>query len=390
MFSDRVAALGATVKETPGPQGNRLSITFPGGARQWTLEPQVQMSGCRPDFVLRSSQGGLPAVAIFTDGWLYHASPAHNRIADDARKRQDLRDSGVIVLGITAQDVVRAQDGTYDSPPWLRDDVVAELMRSNVTFRPQNVEAIRRGPLAFLLSWIQSPDVGGHRVLADRLPFLFTPASRQFPIDASADLAREAGLLLLDPAHTSPAGDRSSLSWWWAAGTVGLLTRTSGDNLDTALIEVALVVDDRSDRLANKDQTADGWREWLRISNSLNLREQPTVITALSEVNTEAVADRAKPRPVPDIAVGSALPPDWQSAHDLAASGAERSFIDQFARLCTARGRTAGAGAGRRIRGRGRHTDRLRLAGLEDSRLPGPRCGGPACPGNGGLARVSR
>ena len=110
VFTERVTALGATVKETPGPQGNRLSITFPGGARQWTLEPQVQMSGCRPDFVLRSSQGGLPAVAIFTDGWLYHASPAHNRIADDARKRQDLRDSGVIVLGITAQDVAHARE----------------------------------------------------------------------------------------------------------------------------------------------------------------------------------------------------------------------------------------------------------------------------------------
>ena len=60
--------------------------------------------------MLRSSQGSLPAVAIFTDGWLYHASPAHNRIADDARKRQDLRDSGVIVLGITAQDVARARE----------------------------------------------------------------------------------------------------------------------------------------------------------------------------------------------------------------------------------------------------------------------------------------
>ena len=129
-------------------------------------------------------------MAIFTDGWLYHASPAHNRIADDARKRQDLRDSGVIVLGITAQDVVHAQNGSYDAPAWLREDVVAELMRSNVTFRPQNVEAIRRGPVDFLLSWIQSPDVDGHRVLANRLPFLFAPGSRQFPIDATADLAR--------------------------------------------------------------------------------------------------------------------------------------------------------------------------------------------------------
>ena len=115
VFTERVTALGATVKETPGPQGNRLSITFPGGTRQWTLEPQVQMGSSRPDFVLRSSQGSLPAVAIFTDGWLYHASPAHNRIADDARKRQELRDGGVIVLGITARDVEHARAGTFEA-----------------------------------------------------------------------------------------------------------------------------------------------------------------------------------------------------------------------------------------------------------------------------------
>ena len=45
------------------------------------------------------------------------------------------------------------------------------------------------------------------------------------------------------------------------------------------------MVDDRTEQLADKDQTADGWREWLRISNSLNLREQPTIITALSDVD---------------------------------------------------------------------------------------------------------
>ena len=28
----------------------------------------------------------------------------------------------------------------------------------------------------------------------------------------------------------------------------------------------------------NKDQAADGWREWLRISNALNLREQPASV----------------------------------------------------------------------------------------------------------------
>ena len=178
VFTERVTALGATVKESPGPKGNRLSITFPGATRQWMLEPQVQLGGSRPDFVLRSSQGSLPVVAIFTDGWLYHASPAHNRIADDARKRQELRDSGVIVLGITARDVEHARAGTFETPAWLDGDVIAALMSSSVTFRPQNVEAIRRGPIDFLLSWIQSPDVDGHRVLANRLPFLFVPSGQ--------------------------------------------------------------------------------------------------------------------------------------------------------------------------------------------------------------------
>ena len=229
VFTERVTALGATVKESPGPKGNRLSITFPGATRQWMLEPQVQLGGSRPDFVLRSSQGSLPVVAIFTDGWLYHASPAHNRIADDARKRQELRDSGVIVVGITARDVEHAQAGTFEAPAWLRDDVIEALMSSSVTFRPQNVEAIRRGPIDFLLSWIQSPDVDGHRVLANRLPLLVRPGRpavhrwtqrRTWPARRRSGCSTRTG--------SSPAGDAGTIAWWWSAGSVGCLTRTSG------------------------------------------------------------------------------------------------------------------------------------------------------------------
>jgi hypothetical protein len=330
VFTERVTALGATVKETPGPQGNRLSIAFPGGTRQWTIEPQVQMGGCRPDFVLRSSQGNLPAVAIFTDGWLYHASPAHNRIADDARKRQDLRDNGVIVVGITAQDVACAESGSFEAPQWLREDVIAALMSSTVTFRPQNVEAIRRGPIDFLLSWIQSADVDGYRVLANRLPFLFAPTAKQFPMDATADLTREAALLLGDHNRVSPVGDAGSAAWWWNSGSVGMLTRTSGENLDRARIEVALLVDDRTEQLADKDQAANGWREWLRISNALNLREQPTIITALTDVITGAVAGHAKPQTVPDVNVG--MMSNWKDSYDQAMDR-ERSFLEELMRL---------------------------------------------------------
>lgn len=93
-----------------------------------------------------------------------------------------------------------ARDGTGETPAWLRSELVAALMSSNVTFRPQNVEAIRGGPIGFLLSWIQNPDVDGHRVLANLLPMLFYPAARQIAMDSTADLAHEAARLLLDPA----------------------------------------------------------------------------------------------------------------------------------------------------------------------------------------------
>ncbi len=109
-----------------------------------------------------------------------------------------------------------------------------------------------------------------------------------------------------------------------------MLTRTSGDNLDRARIEVALLVDDRTEQLADKDQAINGWREWLRISNALNLREQPTIITALTDVITGAVAGHAKPQTVPDVNV--VMMSNWKDSYDQAMDG-ERSFLEELMRL---------------------------------------------------------
>jgi ATP-dependent helicase YprA (DUF1998 family) len=326
VFTERVTALGATVHESPGPKGNLLSITFPGASRQWLLEPQVPMGGSRPDFMLRSSQGNLPVVAIFTDGWLYHASPVNNRIADDARKRQELRDAGVIVLGITARDVELAQAGTFEAPGWLSDPVIAILLGSGVSFRPQNVEATRRGPIDFLLAWIQNPDVEGHRALANYLPLLFAQAASHFTMDPAADLAQEAALRLVE----APVGDAGVGAWWWTTGPVGFLTRTSGEIPALARMEVALVIDDRTEQLVSQEQTAGGWREWLRIANALNLREQPTAITTFSDVSGHGAPEQVKHVPVRDAA--ALVPDELRAAHE-DGTVAERAFIEEFARL---------------------------------------------------------
>ena len=83
----------STVKATPQTTGERWDITA-GGGRDWTLEPQVLVAGSKPDFLLRCDDPNVRRVAIFCDGALYHASPQHNRLADDARKRRSAARAG--------------------------------------------------------------------------------------------------------------------------------------------------------------------------------------------------------------------------------------------------------------------------------------------------------
>src|SRR5690606_6895549 len=124
LFAERLAAAGATVKEIPGENGNQLVITGLGQGRTWRLVPQELMMGSKPDFVLRSDDPNTPEVAIFTDGWQFHAHWQTNRIADDATKRANLRGAGKAVLAVTHDDLVGERG---DGPDWLRPSAVQQL-----------------------------------------------------------------------------------------------------------------------------------------------------------------------------------------------------------------------------------------------------------------------
>lgn len=96
--------------------------------RTWRLEPQVTLGPeqgvrvtCRPDFILRctSDPGASLPIAIFCDGWEYHAQPsqATGRIWDDIVKRQAILDSGEYhVWSLSWQDVEAELDSTTHPP----------------------------------------------------------------------------------------------------------------------------------------------------------------------------------------------------------------------------------------------------------------------------------
>ena len=152
VFAERMGAINATVKEKPGPSGNVLTVTLPNDARVWTLTPQVMAHGSKPDFVLRSSDPTIRSMAIFTDGWTYHASPQHNIVGEDASKRNSLRTHGFVVLGLTEADLT---PGSTKAPDygWVRHQVTSPLWRSPPVHpgaaSPGRRYVLRGGPMDF-------------------------------------------------------------------------------------------------------------------------------------------------------------------------------------------------------------------------------------------------
>ena len=259
VFTERVQALGATVKETPGPNGNRLTITFPGGARQWILEPQAKMGSSRPDFVLRSSQASLPPVAIFTDGWLYHAPARHNRIADDAQKRQD-----------------PARRRSHRARRHRPGHGEAEAdTPSTPSGGPGSTMACSRELLS-AIGDLPAAERGGHPARPHRFPDLLDPepgpsrapgtggpaavpvrAGRQaVPVDATADLARQVAALLRVPGLHAARRSTARPAWWWRDGTAGMLVRTTGEDSTAPAGDRARSCDDRAETIADRNGPA--------------------------------------------------------------------------------------------------------------------------------------
>lgn len=295
-FIDLLKGLGATVRESPGPNGNIINATL--GGSKWKLDPQVLMHGCKPDFVLTSSPN-VPQVAIFTDGFMFHATnaPGRNRVADDAAKRANLRAAGIPVLAITFPDVDRyVNHKTPPEPPWFSAHH-AQVIMQQFNYNAASLHTLLGGPFAWLASWIQQPASAPLGRLADALPFFLVGGPAAAQLSPTEELAPVAAALLRGEGWPSPSGTEAS--WWWQQGHLGALVRWRGVHA----IDVALILDDRSEALDSDGYRAD-WEEWLRLANWLNLRAPSahTEVLALS-----AIVEGASPVIDPTYPIGWAV-----------------------------------------------------------------------------------
>jgi hypothetical protein len=317
LIAARLKTLGAAVTEVPKTSGNALKFTLPGAPRQWTLTPQVNLENSRPDFVLETNDTSVPTVAVFTDGRRFHATTTHNRLAEDAEKREILRDTGRVVLGVTAQDVADAERGAVSPPVWFSEQAVGQLIkRPEFMATPAAYENLRKGPVDWLIDWIFMPVPESVRTVARAVPMFLLAAANPVQIAEGVPLTRAAQSALL--GEDQPA-----------AGTRRVMIRRRGAlavavELGEGIVDIAVVLDDRDTEL--DEAHASAWRQWLQLSNALALRDWPTAITTTSLSASAATA--AAPTPAASAAeIPAGLSSEWALAYETAAPGWERRLV---------------------------------------------------------------
>nr|WP_244960779.1 DEAD/DEAH box helicase [Pseudoclavibacter chungangensis] len=341
VFIERAATAGATVKELPGTWGNTLRVTFPAGGRAWQLTPQQRLGGVQPDFLLEAVGGGVAPIAIFTDGRRYHATHAHNRLADDATKRNTLRLDSTHVFAITWDDVRRADERggePVDVSSWFARGAIEDLAAAQGLTR-DDLDAVSENPITLLFRWMQT---GGAieerwRKLANLLPLLLRPTSRRTTPAAELDaLALRASGILDGLDEDGPA---NSPTMRLRRGPLVMVTTA---DVATRSTRSALVLDDRDAAVEAPDAPA-AWALWLRLSNLLGFADAHRVaITTVERVMLGAVDRVVELRPGiaatgPQLTASTlgpvdiiAMTPEWIEALEFA-TDEERAILEPIA-----------------------------------------------------------
>ncbi|MBX6388906.1 MAG: DEAD/DEAH box helicase [Frankia sp.] len=351
-FTEALRARGASVQEIPHLVGTEVRFGVPGQVhRRWTLRPQVIVQNCRPDFELLCEDRTIPPVYIFADGRFWHATPAHNRIADDAAKRATLREAGARVWAVTDDDIAtfdaiaRGEQATPAGAGWYTDAVRRRLVRH----RQQTIPAgsvpdalATADAVTQLVDWVMNPRPDAWRGLADGLPFALVDDNTKPAAVAGRSVLGRLAAEALDATVPGGgadgavgAGQEQLLGWRWRHGPLAVATAARRSRPFQP--EAALVLDDRDEALATTAGTA-AWREWLALSNILGHASRVPRPLALSQVlaataTAEAAAPAAPAAAAASAAGGGAtaavpaLPPPWQALVDGAVDDTERALL---------------------------------------------------------------
>ncbi|MEU4446508.1 DEAD/DEAH box helicase [Actinosynnema sp. NPDC050801] len=147
-----------------GQSSNYLRFADPRGVVSWRLTAQRVMAHTRTDFTFERIDGPRQTVTAYLDGYRFHATSEHNRIASDCDKRNELRADGRVVFQITWDDVeLFEQRPTRAEPVWppyqgRAQDKAKDVYEQLGGQRAHLADAVFGNPIASLLAYLRQPD----------------------------------------------------------------------------------------------------------------------------------------------------------------------------------------------------------------------------------------
>ncbi|MGW3977170.1 DEAD/DEAH box helicase [Streptomyces mirabilis] len=273
------------------PAGTRaldLRLTTGDGATvSWRVSQQRVLDGTRPDVLFERLDAPGPRLAIYLDGYRYHASPEHNRLADDATKRARLRADGLRVFQLTYYDVKewrrRVRDTGYAGaapadPVWIpydqeaQDRARAYYATTRGGLPGELAETVWVNPAELLLAYLRSPDAGRwlHRAEAAAAGLIGTPSVRDTAVTGEA-VGRAVETALRGAAPDGPRGPLRVLAATDASGCRLVLVADVRHRPPTWT--GLTLLDDRAPAVSDEKSHKRRWQAWLYWSNVLQFLE---------------------------------------------------------------------------------------------------------------------
>lgn len=272
---------------TAGTYSLDLRLTGADGATlSWRVSQQRALDGTRPDVLFERLDAPGPRLALYLDGYEFHATPKHNRLADDATKRTRLRAEGLRVFQLTYLDVkewrTRVRDTGYAAagptdPVWQPyGDLGTQQARKYYDevrggLPGELAHTVWINPADLLLSYLRSPDADAWLARAEAVVAGLTGTRPQM-----AAVSEEAVGTQLTAAlqGTPPQGRGGPLRILAAVDRSGCsVTAVADGRHKPPAWTAATVLDDSSAAVADTDAHRKRWRAWLYWSNLLQFLE---------------------------------------------------------------------------------------------------------------------
>ncbi len=246
--------------------------------RHWQMKLQNTIHGTRPDVLFRRMDGTSAPIAVYLDGFKYHATAGNNRLADDADKRARLRAHGYLVFAMTWDDVDSwrepSEPGTWEPYAGNAQAAARQVYRQAAPEgQPDDLRRIWANPADLLMSFMADPDATGWRHLAQgTIGGLLKQPGKQTAADADAIGERIRAAVRGEPLP-GPVSGRIKL--FRAPDQAGFPLTFVVDSRHHPVVWSALaVIDDRPSAVAGEGHKTQ-WARWLWWSNIIQFLNEP-------------------------------------------------------------------------------------------------------------------